>query len=122
MSLNDLLKNLKEFTESSDMKKDIPPPWVSVLLKGVEVMCIELQDANKDLKQKYAELKKEYESIRVLIDDQRMYCRRNYLLLHGISEVPGKQKHKLVIRNQRGEDNEIFLDLTKAAHVRKGKK
>ena len=120
MSLSDLLKNLNDFVDNPGLNKDTPP-WVYLLLKSVGVMCVQLQTTNEQLEKSVRELKHENEDIRALLDDQKMYCRRNYLLLNGVSDTTiGKsvKPKKVVLKKSVGEKNELYLDLTKAVRLK----
>lgn len=118
MALNDLLNDLKNFNNDPDMN-NTTPSWATLLLKGMEVLCVQLQESNKEQEKQYRELRKENEQLRTTIDDEKMYSQRNYMLLHGIDDGAAKPKPKVVLKRQLGDGKEIVLDITNAVSISK---
>ena len=100
----ELLNEIKGFTQTSEAKETVPV-WALTLLKGMEAVCNQLYTTNETLNTNYQELKKENESLKLLIDAQEQYSRRNCILIHGIPENDRENTDQIaldVIKNQLG--------------------
>lgn len=63
------------------------PSWAVVMLKTLKGVCEQLTFNHDMMKNNYDELKKENESLKLIIDAQEQYSRRNCILIHGIAET-----------------------------------
>ena len=101
--MDKLLEELKGLTDNDEIKDSIPP-WALLMLKIVNAACAQLT-------QTCVELKKDNESLKMLIDAQEQYSRRNCLLIHGVAETPRENTDNLVldiIHNQLGISEQII--------------